>query len=118
MKMKRSYPGSRNTTIIAVSLSLRAKCFGAAVPAGGRQEADSSRQRRTMATKHMPKVQMKFKCVPAKVQDDPKPIRSQCVGITVSEEVETGVGLAAGAGTGAGRSSVDVGERSQVNVRS
>lgn len=42
MKMKRSYPGSRNTTIIAVSLSLWYKCFGAAVPAmagGGQQQA-------------------------------------------------------------------------------
>lgn len=78
MKMKRSYPGSRNTTIIAVSLSLRDKCFGAAVPARRHKADSSSRRKRTMATKHMPKVQMKFKCVPAKVQDDPKPIRSQC----------------------------------------
>lgn len=43
MKMKRSYPGSRNTTIIAVSLSLRDKCFGAAVPAG-RQEGGQQQQ--------------------------------------------------------------------------
>lgn len=52
MKMKRSYPGSRNTTIIAVSLSLWYKCFGTVSSGYGRRRTAAGEGEHTAGDGH------------------------------------------------------------------